>query len=94
MHGTIVPGKTACLACLIPDYDVAAYSIKGVISPAVTTIASIESLEVVKQILQIGETLENKLLTYNGLTMDFRKINISKNENCPLCSLVKSTQLG
>ena len=86
---TIVPRKTACLACIIPDYDVNSYTIKGVISPAVTTIASIESLEVVKQILNIGETLENKLLTYNGLTMDFRKINLSKNSNCRLCNSLK-----
>lgn len=83
---TIVPGKTACLACIIPDYDVNSYSIKGVISPAVTTIASIESLEAVKRLLNIGETLENRLLTYNGLTMNFKTINIAKNLNCPLCS--------
>lgn len=83
---TIVPGETACLACLIPDFDVNVYVVKGVISPAVSTIASIESMEVVKQILKIGETLENKLLTYNGLEMNFRKINVTKNKNCYLCS--------
>lgn len=82
----IVPGKTACLECIIPDYDVNSYSIKGVISPAVTTIASIESLEVVKQLLKIGDALENKLLTYNGFTMNFKTINITKNLTCPLCS--------
>lgn len=82
----IIPSKTACLACLIPDYDVNAYVIKGVLSPAVTTIASIESLEVVKQILGIGESLENKLLTYNGLTMQFKKLNINKNISCKLCT--------
>lgn len=82
---TIKPGKTACLACIIPDFDVNAYVIKGVISPAVTTIASIESMEAIKVILDLGETLENKLLTYNGLTMDFRKINLKINSNCLLC---------
>lgn len=86
---TIVPGKTACLACIIPDYDVNSYVVKGVISPAVTTIASIESLEAVKQILGIGETLENKLLTYNGLTMNFRKVILERNTNCALCGLQK-----
>lgn len=80
----IVPGKTACLNCILPEED--QYVVKGVLSPAVTTIASIESLEAVKHILNIGESLENKLLSYNGLTMAFKKINIAKNPHCKLCS--------
>lgn len=81
---TIVPGKTACLNCILPEED--KYILKGVISPAVTTIASIESMEAVKVILNIGENLENKLLSYNGLNMSFKTINLSKNANCKLCS--------
>lgn len=83
---TIVPSKTACLACIIPDFDTSAYVVKGVLSPAVTTIASIEAMEVVKNILNIGEPLQNKLLTYNGLHMEFKKISINKNPQCPLCN--------
>ena len=81
---TIVPKVTACLNCLIPETD--AYLIKGVLSPAVTTIASIQSMEAVKVILGIGETLENRLLSYDGLRMQFKTINIAKNPNCKLCS--------
>lgn len=80
----IVPNKTACLNCILPEED--AYIVKGVISPAVATIASIEAMEAVKYILGIGENLENKLLSYNGLTMEFKTINIEKNPNCSLCS--------
>lgn len=80
----IVPGKTACLNCILPEED--AYIVKGVLSPAVTTIASIEAMEAVKYILGIGENLQNKLLNYNGLTMQFKIINIEKNPNCQLCS--------
>jgi molybdopterin/thiamine biosynthesis adenylyltransferase len=83
---TIVPHKTACLACILPDYDIDAYVVKGVLSPAVTTIASIQTLEAIKQILGIGESLEDKLLSYDGLHMTFRKINIARNPNCPTCS--------
>lgn len=81
----IVPNKTACLRCIIPQEE--EYSIKGVLSPAVTTIASIEAMEVVKHILNIGQSLENKLLTYNGLNMEFKTINLSKNPLCKLCSI-------
>lgn len=83
---TILPGKTACLACIIPDFDTSAYVVKGVLSPAVTTIASIEAMEVVKNLLNIGETLQNTLLTYNGLHMEFKKIRLNKNPQCPLCN--------
>ena len=83
---TILPSKTACLACILPDYDVEAYIAKGVISPAVSTIASIQSFEAVKILLGIGETLENQLLTFDGLTMKFKKLKISKNQNCTICN--------
>lgn len=82
----IIPNKTACLNCLIPDINSDAYVIKGVISPAVSTIASIQSMEAVKILLAIGEPLTNQLLTYDGLKIEFKKINIQKNPNCPLCN--------
>lgn len=82
----ITPGKTACLSCILGNADIDTYIVKGVISPAVTTVASIESMEAVKILLGIGETLENRLLSYNGLTMQFKTINIAKNMNCSLCS--------
>lgn len=80
----IVPGKTACLNCILPEED--SYIVKGVLSPAVTTIASLEAMEAVKYILGIGENLQNKLLSYNGLIMQVKTINIEKNPNCQLCS--------
>lgn len=82
---TIIPGETVCLSCLIPDADTNTYIAKGVISPAVTTIASIEAMEAVKVLLGTGDILSNQLLTYNGLSMEFKKFNIKKNSNCPLC---------
>ena len=88
----IIPDKTACLNCLIPDANPDAYVIKGVISPAVTTIASIQSMEAVKILLEIGNPLTKQLLTYNGLNQEFKKLNISKNANCPLCSKISSLQ--
>lgn len=80
----IKPGKTACLNCILPEEG--GYVVKGVLSPAVATIASIESMEAVKVILNIGECLENKLLSYNGLNMQFKTVSLAKNPNCSLCS--------
>lgn len=80
----IKPGKTACLNCILPEEG--GYVIKGVLSPAVATIASIEAMEAVKLILNIGDCLENKLLSYDGLNMQFKTVNLAKNPNCSLCS--------
>lgn len=80
---TIVPNSSACLNCLLPETD--QYSIKGVLSPAVTTIASIQSMEALKIILGVGATLENRLLCYDGLKMQFKVLNTTKNPNCKLC---------
>lgn len=83
---TIVPQHSACLSCLFPDPDINTYIPKGVISPAVTTIGSIEAMEVLKLILNIGEPLVDKLLTYYALSTDFKKIKLTKNKQCPVCS--------
>lgn len=81
----IIPKKTACLNCILPENNT--NIVKGVLSPIVSTIASIETTEAVKQILEIGQTLENKLLSYNGLTSEFKTINLKINPKCPLCSI-------
>lgn len=82
---TIIP-ESACLSCLIHDADTGSYIKKGIISPVASVIASIQSLEAVKVLLNLEGILTNKLLTYNGLNTEFKKINVEKNRNCPLCA--------
>lgn len=85
---TILPGQSACLNCLFPDPEINTYIPKGVISPAVTTIGAIEAMEVLKLVLSIGEPLVNILLTYYALSTDFKKIKLTKNKQCPVCSKI------
>lgn len=80
----VVPGKTACLKCILPEEG--GYIVKGVLSPSVSIISSIEATEALKLILNVGDRLENRLLSYDGLKMQFKTINIAKNPNCELCS--------
>ena len=82
---TIIPNETACLNCLFPDSETA-YTVKGVISPAVSTIASIQSMEAAKYLLELDGLLKNELLTYNGLKQEYKKITLSKNTKCPVCA--------
>lgn len=81
----IIPNETACLNCIIPDYGSIQYTVKGVLSPAVSTIASIQSMEAVKILTGNRSSLSDELLTYNGLKQDFKKMKIAKNPLCPLC---------
>lgn len=81
---TILPKKTACLKCVM-DNNIAAPEIKGVISPAVSLIASVESMEILKLILGEGELLSDKIFAYDGLSNKFRVLNVQKNPKCP-CS--------
>lgn len=81
---TIIPGKTACLRCMykgpIPEEK---FPVIGV-APAV--IGSIQATEVIKYIIGIGDLLENRMLVYDGLTMNFTEFKIKKNPNCDHCS--------
>lgn len=84
----IIPGQTACLNCLFPEYNNESSAIKGVLSPAVNIIGSIQSMEAVKILLNIGMPLKNQLLSYHGLEQTFKKINVEKNINCPVCGKI------
>lgn len=78
---TVIPKKTACLRCVFPQ-DEQEYIVKGVVSPAVATIASIESMEILKLILSIGTLLMDKMLVYDGFRMNFKVINVERDKNC------------
>ncbi len=78
---TIIPKESACLRCILPQ-DEQEYMVKGIVSPTVSTIASIESMEVLKLILNIGEPLINKILVFDGLQMKFKTLNIEHAKSC------------
>lgn len=82
---TIIPNETACLNCLFETPENSQWLPQGVISPAVSTIASIQAYEAIKFILNLGEQLKNRLLYFDGLKMTFKELKISKNRHCPLC---------
>ena len=49
-------------------------------------IGSLQAMEAVKYILGVGNLLTGYLLTYNALTMEFRKIKLPTNtKDCAVC---------
>lgn len=78
------PPETPCLNCVFPGTVPQQVSPVAGVTPAI--IGSIEAAETLKWLLGIGVTLKNKLLIWDGETMDFQKIEIKKNPHCSVCS--------
>lgn len=83
---TIISGQTPCLNCIITEPDLNSYIPKGVISPAVSLISSIESLEVTRLILGQKPELAGFLLSVNCKELNFKKLKLTKNSNCQTCA--------
>ncbi|MFA5238744.1 MAG: molybdopterin-synthase adenylyltransferase MoeB [Phycisphaerae bacterium] len=86
---TVLPGESACYRCIfgsLPSADVArSCSRAGILGVLPGVVGTLQATEAVKYLLGIGELLTDALLTYNSLTMEFRKISFKRNPNCPLC---------
>ena len=86
---TVLPGRTTCYRCIFgappPANAVPSCSQAGVLGVLAGVIGSLQATEAIKSLLGIGELLTSTLLTYNALTMEFRKVRLSRNPDCPLC---------
>jgi adenylyltransferase/sulfurtransferase len=78
-----------CYRCLFPSPpppdSVPSCAEGGVLGILPGTIGTIQATEAIKLILEIGDSLVGRLLTYNALEMSFRLFNIKKDPGCPVC---------
>lgn len=79
-----------CYSCLYPSTgeDNATCSENGILAPVVGIIGSVQALEAIKVICEIGEPLVGKLLLLDALSLQWRSMNLKKDPNCPVCSHV------
>jgi len=84
------PVNGPCYRCLYPEPPppemVPSCQEAGVIGVLPGIIGSLQAVEAIKVILGIGEPLVGKLLLYNALNQDFRKLTLRKDDSCPVCS--------
>jgi molybdopterin/thiamine biosynthesis adenylyltransferase len=85
------PGQndSPCYNCLYQDTDedLQNCATNGVMAPITGIIGSIQALEAMKILLDIGETLAGRLLLIDGLSMDINTMVLRKNPKCPTCGL-------
>jgi len=78
--------KSPCLRCFMPkmpsnpDVDNCEYT--GVLGTLAGIIGTIQANEVVKEILEIGDTLCGYILIIDALKLTFRKVKLNKRSDC------------
>ena len=86
---TILPGETACLACLLDSSSGAGLEDTcdtiGVLGPAVNLIASLEATEALKLLAGRVAALNNRLVSCDVWTGKFQSLAPERNPDCPVC---------
>ena len=76
--------KGPCFRCFMPEYPNIENNcdMEGIFSPVAGILGSLQANEVLKTILDLQNDLNSKILVFDSLKMDFRKIKISLNLKC------------
>jgi molybdopterin/thiamine biosynthesis adenylyltransferase len=84
------PGTdAACYRCLYPEAPptdaVTSCAEAGVLGAVAGVMGTLQATEVLKAILEIGETLAGRLLIWDALAVNFRVIRLLRDPDCLLC---------
>jgi molybdopterin-synthase adenylyltransferase len=89
---TILPGETACLACLLESDNSsgaigaeATCDTAGVLNAAAGVVASIEAAEAIKLLAGKPEALNVRLISCDVWSRKFQSIRVARNPNCRAC---------
>jgi molybdopterin/thiamine biosynthesis adenylyltransferase/rhodanese-related sulfurtransferase len=83
------PYNGPCYRCLLPEPPppelAPSCSEAGVLGVLPGIVGSIQALETIKLLLDIGEPLRGRLLAYDALEETFRNYKVRRDPNCPAC---------
>ena len=79
--------NSPCYRCLYPSTDTLTETCSqtGVLAPLTGIIGSFQALEAMKLIMGVGETLTGCSLLVDVLNMEFNRVKLRKNPDCPVC---------
>jgi sulfur-carrier protein adenylyltransferase/sulfurtransferase len=82
-------GEAPCYRCLYPEPPppgmVPSCAEGGVLGVLCASIGSIQVNEAIKLLVGIGDPLVGKLMIYDALEMEYRKLPVRKDPNCAIC---------
>jgi molybdopterin/thiamine biosynthesis adenylyltransferase len=86
---TVLPIRSACYRCVFnappPKGSVPTCAEAGILGAIAGMLGTVQATEALKYLLGIGELLTDSILSFNALEMDYRKISVKRNPNCPVC---------
>jgi len=76
-----------CYRCLYKDEGgiEETCSENGILAPVVGVIGSLQAVEAIKVLLDIGEPLEGRVLLFDAMAMEWRTLKLKKDPECPVC---------
>lgn len=84
------PYQGPCYRCLFPQPPppelAPSCAEAGVLGVLPGIIGSIEAMEALKLLLELGDSLAGRLLVYDALEEDFQTVTVRRNPECPACS--------
>lgn len=91
---TYIPGKGPCYRCVFqnppPPDKVPTCRQAGVLGVMGGVIGTLQATEALKYLLGLEGLLNGFILTYDALTMEFRKVQLAVNPHCPVCGTTPS----
>lgn len=83
-------GEYPCYRCLFPEPPppdtVPSCTEAGILGAAAGVMGTLQALEIIKEILGLGESLAGQLLIYDALATRFRKVRMKPDPACRLCA--------
>ena len=78
-----------CYRCLVPDHPrgVLSCAEAGILGAVAGVIGTMQAIEVLKEILGLGDSLAGKLLIYDALSAATRTIKLPKDPGCKYCGV-------
>lgn len=75
-----------CYNCLYSESDeIQNCTNNGILSPVAGILGTMQALQTIKVLLNIGDQLSQELMLVDALNLQFRKVKIEKDKKCKIC---------
>ncbi len=77
-----------CYHCLFPeghDLEETRCAVMGVFAPLTGIIGALQAAEALKLLMNVGDSLNGRLLLLDGLSMEWRQVKLARDKTCEVC---------